>query len=76
MTEKKMRKLIKRFWYHRNQIRNVLNEMHRQDLIVYEDYGAEGPCWAVDQLDERLKKTTMKQIANIVHDQIKRALWK
>lgn len=68
MTEKSMRRKLKRIWFHIDQLHNAMIDAHNKDLINYPDdkYREEGPCYTLNELRERVRKTTQKKIAEVI----------
>lgn len=72
MTEKKLKRHLHRIWFHYDRLRAALNEAHHAGVIVYEgDYQDVAPCWAMDEMRDRLKAATKDVIAETIHDEIR-----
>lgn len=76
MTEKKIRKAIRRVWFHWYRLQNALNDAHIQEVIVYPQDKGEPPvptcCDASWEVRERFEKWTSKKLAETIH-QVERA---
>lgn len=70
MTEKKMRKQLRRIWFHFNQLQKALNESHNDGLICYAEW-KDGPCHHMGNIREAIKTTTKDSIAEIIQASIR-----
>lgn len=75
MTEKMARESLHRIWFHFVRLQNALNHAHNIDLIKYEGY-ENGPCSQAYKLKEVIELTTQKQLADIIHREIRNKVWK
>lgn len=75
MTKEKALKYLNSIWFHYEKLSIVLNRAHSEDLIDYKDYVTEAPCAAMDQLKDRIEKTTSKKLTDLIHRDIRRKHW-
>lgn len=70
MTEKQMRRHLRRIWFHFRNLQSALNDAHNAELIKYETYD-QGPCKVLYEVRDRIFTTTEAQVARITHESIK-----
>lgn len=74
MTERQMKLLLKRFYYHHDKLQKVLNEAHERELISYPDgtYEDLAPCKSHWDTRGRFEDSTRDKISTIIHDGAKK----
>lgn len=74
-TPKQTRRILRKIYYHTRHLQAALNEAHSREVIDYpneeESYKKHAPCWAMDQLRDRIDKTTKDARAKVITDEIK-----
>lgn len=55
----------------RAKLQEALNDAHDAEVIVYASYSDESPCKTLYETWERIKKTTEKQLANAMREEIR-----
>lgn len=71
MTEKQMRKHLRRIYYHVDQLQRALTDAHNKELLMYKDFTEESPCHSLFKCEERIHLTTKDQIAKIIRREIR-----
>lgn len=71
-----MEKHLNAIWCHYQRLQYALNHAHSNNLISYDNYRDEAPCAAMDELKNRIQKTTAKAISDLTHGEIRRRYWK
>lgn len=76
MTEKSMRKMLHRIWYHYDQLSKALNVAHSKELISYPEgsYKENAPCASMWEVRQRIENTTKDRIASTIQSSIKSRL--
>lgn len=74
MTEKNMKKQLKRIWYHLDHLQSALNWAHHTALIKYpsDQYNELAPCYSMAELRERIRQTTKDKIAEVITQEMRK----
>lgn len=70
-TPKQVRYHYARIARLRSRLASALVDAYSVDVIVYEDHETESPCAALYEVWRRIKKSTEKQLAQAMREEIK-----
>jgi hypothetical protein len=72
-TSKQVRFHMSRIYKLIDRLDDALTEAHNADVIEYDskNYAEEGPCFAFSEVKSRVNKTTEKQLARAMRDEIR-----
>lgn len=74
MTEKAMRKHLRRIYFHLEKLQRALTDAHNKELLMYKEFQEESPCYLLFKCQERIHLTTKEQIAKIIRREIRKDL--
>lgn len=76
-TPKQTRDAIKRIRYCTHKLQSALNHAHNIKVIDYDPstYMEDSPCKALEELRERVRRTTKEQVYTAFIDEIKQSEW-
>lgn len=74
-TPKQVRYHYNRVMKLNHKLARALIDAHNADVIQYEGYDMVSPCQANSECRERIKKTCEKQLAQAMHDEIRKGNW-
>lgn len=74
MTEKSMKKHLRRIYFHLEKLQNALTDAHNKELLMYKDFTEESPCYSLFKCEERIHITTKDQIAKIIRREVRKGI--